>query len=264
MAARVPVLTYHAVIDVARPTPLAVSPAQFAAQMAALAQAGYQAVSLSELNDALRAGRADRLPERAVVITFDDGYRCALESAAPILREHGFGATLFLVAGECHAESGKPAGLAWQPPWPLLNWDEVGTLAADGFELGAHTVTHPVLTHLPPAEAEWEMAESKNGIARRTGREVRAFAYPYGARSTRVEALARRHFDLACGVSLGLAGPRSNLFNLERVDACYLTPARLAGTLETIQARAYLAARQVFRRARRVVRPDWALPNEVG
>jgi peptidoglycan/xylan/chitin deacetylase (PgdA/CDA1 family) len=256
MAAHVPILTYHAVVDAARPTPLAVSPADFAAQMTALAQAGYRAVSLLELADALRHGLPERLPERAAVITFDDGYRSVL-AALPILREHGFTAAVFLVTDAIGGEAGKRAEQNWRPPWPLLSWGEVETLAADGFQLGAHTLTHPVLPHLPPAEAEREMVESRDEIARRTGREVRAFAYPYGARSAAVEALARRHFDLACGASLGLAGPGSNPFDLVRVDAYYLTPARLAGTLETLQARAYLAVRQALRRVRRLVWPDW-------
>ena len=259
MAARVPILTYHAVTDVARSTPLAISPGRFAAQMAALAQEGYRAAPLSQLIGPLREGRPERLPQRTVAITFDDGYRSVLETAAPILRAHGFTATLFLVTGACGAASGRRPAPPWQPPWPMLNWDEIGTLAAGGFELGAHTQTHPALPHLSPAEAEREMVESKIEIARQTGQEVRAFAYPYGACSVGVVALARRHFDLACGARLGLAGPRSDLFDLERVDAHYLTPDRLAGRLETSPARTYLAVRRVLRRARRLVRPDWRI-----
>jgi peptidoglycan/xylan/chitin deacetylase (PgdA/CDA1 family) len=250
MAAYVPILTYHAVLDAARPTPLAVAPERFRAQLAALAGAGYETVPLSRLAELWRTGKRDGLPERAVVITFDDGYRSVIETVAPILREHGFTATLFLLGGR--------EGLRWRPPWPLLTWDEAGQLAAAGHELGAHTLTHPVLPHLPPDEAEREMAEAQQVIARETGREARTLAYPFGARSVAVEALARRHFDAACGTRLGLAGPNSNLYDLERVDAYYLNPAGLAGRLETAPARAYLGARRALRWARRIVRPDWA------
>ena len=247
MASLVPILTYHAVLEAARPTPLAVSPGQFHAQMAALAGAGCQSVPLARLAECLRAGRLDWLPERAVVITFDDGYRSVFRNAAPILREHGFTATLFLLGGEPRREL----------PWPRLTWEQAAQLAEAGHDLGAHTLTHPALPHLPPAEAEREMVEAQAVIARETGRAARALAYPYGARSAAVEALARRHFDAACGTALGLAGPRSNPFDLERVDAYYLKPAGLAGRLGTAQARAYLAARRIMRWARRLARQDW-------
>ena len=252
MQARVPILTYHAVNEAAG-SPLAVAPQDFAAQMQALARAGYRAVPLSALVDSLRGGQPNSLPGRAVVITFDDGYRSVLEAAAPVLRELGFAATLFLVAGM----GGKMNG-GWRPAWPMLSWDEAASLAEAGFELGAHTLTHPVLPHLPPAEAEREMLESKQEIAKRTGQTTRLLAYPYGARSWAVEALARRHFDGACGARLALAGPGSNLFDLERVDAFYLRPARVAARLDEPRARAYLAVRRAMRWARRLVRSDWA------
>jgi peptidoglycan/xylan/chitin deacetylase (PgdA/CDA1 family) len=255
MARHVPILTYHAVTEAARPTPLAVAPRTFAEQMRALAEAGYRAVPLCRLAD----GHWAELPERAVVITFDDGYRSVLEEAAPILRNYGFTATLFLVAGLVDGKAGQGDG--WQPPWPLLGWAEVEALARDGFELGAHTLSHPVLPHLPLAEAEREMVESQRQIGERTGQEVRVLAYPYGARSAGVEGLARQHFEAACGTRLSLAGPRSNPFDLERVDAYYLTPAGLAGKLETARARAYLMVRRVLRRARRLVRQDWDAPR---
>jgi peptidoglycan/xylan/chitin deacetylase (PgdA/CDA1 family) len=139
----------------------------------------------------------------------------------------------------------------------VLDWDQAGLLAEAGHELGAHTLTHPALHRLPTAEAEHEMAEARRVIAKRTGRDPRVLAYPFGARSAPVEALARRHFEAACGTALGLAGPHSNLFNLERVDAFYLSPPSLAGRLETPTARAYLGLRRAGRWARRLARPDW-------
>jgi peptidoglycan/xylan/chitin deacetylase (PgdA/CDA1 family) len=264
-ARRLPILTYHAVVDTARPSAIAVSPAQFAAQMRALAEAGYVAVPLSRTVEWLREPERQPLPERTIAITFDDGYRSVLETAAPILREHGFTATAFLVTG-CGISANAPTANAptanaptasWQPPWPLLTWAEVEALGEAGFEFGAHTVTHPVLTHLPPGEAEREMSDAQQEIVRRTGQAAHLLAYPYGARSPAVEAIAKRYFDAACGTTLGLASPRSNLFNLERVDAYYLSPASLAARLESVPARGNLALRRGLRWVRRLVRQDW-------
>jgi peptidoglycan/xylan/chitin deacetylase (PgdA/CDA1 family) len=186
-----------------------------------------------------------------VAITFDDGYRNVLESAAPILRDHGFTATVYVVTG-------READGPWRPEWPLLTWAEVESLTLAGYELGAHTVTHPPLAHISPREAEREMVQSQQEILRRTGQPARSLAYPYGDRSPALEAIARRHFETACGTMLGLAGAASNRFNLERVDAYYLNPPSLAARLATAPAQGYLITRRAMRWARRLARPDWA------
>jgi peptidoglycan/xylan/chitin deacetylase (PgdA/CDA1 family) len=245
-----PILTYHAVAGATRTSPLAVPPRRFAAHMAALAEAGYQAVPMARVAEALGSPTAARLPARAVAITFDDGYRSVLEEALPILRAHGFSATVYLIAG-------TELPLSWRPEWPLLTWAEAERLAAAGFELGAHTVSHPPLTRVPLGVAERELVESQATIQQRTGQPARSLAYPYGARSAAVEALARRHFDAACGTMLGLAGSASNRYNLERVDAHYLNPARITASLPALPVRGYLLARRALRWARRLARPDW-------
>lgn len=62
----------------------------------------------------------------------------------------------------------------------MLNWDEVEVLRGLGFSVGAHTVSHPILSHLSPAEAWREINDSKLAIERALGTRPRAFAYPNG------------------------------------------------------------------------------------
>jgi peptidoglycan/xylan/chitin deacetylase (PgdA/CDA1 family) len=93
---------------------------------------------------------------------------------------------------------------------------------ADGelVEIGAHTVTHPVLSSLPEPEQRWEVAQSGAELERVLGRPVRTFAYPYGHRRdyspTTVDALGEAGYVLACSTTRGLVQRRTRPFELPR------------------------------------------------
>ena len=75
--------------------------------------------------------------------------------------------------------------LATDEPWcddlyRFLDWDEIRQLANQGFEIGAHTVNHPILSRLPPARMLEEIRDSKSEIERQLDRPCRFFAYPNG------------------------------------------------------------------------------------
>ena len=92
---RVPVLMYHEIADTsATPSRLAVSPDVFADQLAYLRDAGFNAVTAGTLS-AILADGAGHLPERPVVLTFDDGYGDFYSQALPLLKQHGFTGTAF-------------------------------------------------------------------------------------------------------------------------------------------------------------------------
>lgn len=176
----VPILTYHYI----RPRPgsddplgqrLSVDPATFQAQMDWLAQHGFTPITLSELA-ALRAG-LDPAPPHPIVLTFDDGYRDFYQNAFPILRAHGFHATVFIITGFVGQER-------------YLTWDMIRELDRSGLvEIGAHTVHHPDLTTL--ANPESEIRGCKDALERALGHPVTAFAYPAGKFDARVETAVR-------------------------------------------------------------------------
>jgi len=130
------------------------------------------------------------IPDRLVVLTFDDGCKSDVEYVAPLLDEHGFGATFFV--NEPH----KP-----YEGWPgahYLTWDEVRKIHDAGFEIGNHTATHPSVVGLPKAEfvRELECIERRckeHGVPAPT-----TFCYP-GFHSDRAaaEALAERGYRFA-------------------------------------------------------------------
>ncbi len=244
-----PVLTYHAFGD--RSSPLWTPTERFETHLKALAREGYRAVGLSE---ALAPGA--RREDRLVGLTADDGYESFLRHAWPRLRERGWSATLFLVAGRCGQDNRWPGQPAAVPRERLVTWEEAARLAEEGCELGAHSLTHAPLPCLSTARAEDEIRGSQEEIERRTGAPVRVFAYPYGASAPAVAGIVSRHFAAAVGTRLGLVSERSDRFALPRIDAVYLSALTIS-SLATARFASYLRARQALRCARRLFRPDW-------
>ena len=194
LAGRPPVLMYHGVGPVEDdPFGLFVAPETFARQMRALRLLGLRGVSLGELGDALAAGRADGL----VGLTFDDGYRDVLTHAVPVVERFGFTATMFAVTGLLDGEN------VWDPPprHRLVDEAELRDLAARGWEIGSHSVTH---AHLPEVDADQlttEVADSRAALEKLLGDPPRSFCYPYGDVDGRVVAAVREAgYDHACAV----------------------------------------------------------------
>ncbi len=194
------VLGYHA-ISAAWDSQLAVSPDLLRKHVAALGARGYVGMTFSD-SERLRAEGS--LPPRSVVITFDDGYASTLQ-AAPILAEHGFPGTVFVVTS--FVEAGGPLAWAGIEQWlqpatrdelTPLTWSELESLVAAGWEVGSHTDTHPLLTKASDAVLEAELLRSRAAIVRRLG-TCTSLAYPYGLADDRVATAARvAGYDAAC------------------------------------------------------------------
>jgi hypothetical protein len=156
----VPVLMYHRICDL---TPrearspllrdLTVAPADFAQQMSYLVQNGFTLLLAREVEDAVREGKP--LPEKAVAVTIDDGYKDNFEHAFPILRQYGLPATIFLVTSTVDT-----AG--------HLSWDDVALMHQAQIGYGSHTVHHADLTLLPMAQLaaarRWRSSSSPSGV----------------------------------------------------------------------------------------------------
>jgi peptidoglycan/xylan/chitin deacetylase (PgdA/CDA1 family) len=168
---RVPILVYHSVMphhpgQSAEQRALDVDDSVFVAQMRYLVDGGYHVVSLAALVDALE-GR-DTLPNRAVVITFDDGWKNQYSHAFPILRRFGLTATFFVFTTPIGKDS------------KLMTWEQLRELQDAGMTIGSHTRTHPVLPDCHAALHN-EVAMSRADIEQHLGRAPDFFAYPFGA-----------------------------------------------------------------------------------
>lgn len=191
----VPVLMYH-VIATAPPEAaypeLWVTAKLFRAQVRALRARGYQAITLQRAWDAWH-GR-DRLPARPVVLSFDDGYLSQYTHAAKELRALGWPGVLNLKVGNI-----GPGGLTSY---------EVRSMIAAGWELDAHSLTHPDLTTVDAVRLRTEVAGSRRALQRRFGVPVRFFCYPSGRFDAAAEAAVRRAgFTGATTTQRGLAAP---------------------------------------------------------
>lgn len=213
-----------------------------------MAKAGYTAITLCELVSAMSNGSA--LPERVVVLTFDDGFKNFYTEAFPILSDHGFGATVFLVTDFC----GKHNDWAGNPPElprsEILNWSEVRELGENGVEFGSHTRAHPDLTRASIASMEDEIVNSKSALDDALGAETVSFAYPFGRVNQAAKALVAEHFKAAVSTVLGKVTPRSDIFELERVDSYYLLDQRIFDRIETPLFDNYMRLRQILRNAK--------------
>jgi peptidoglycan/xylan/chitin deacetylase (PgdA/CDA1 family) len=201
---RVPILMYHELGDLENG--LYVRVRDFEAQMRYLSESGFQPVTMKELYRHYTEGRP--LPRNPVVITFDDGYRTFWNVAVPILEQYRFPATVFVITG-----------LVGGPNY--LTWEQLRQLPGMGFELGAHTVTHPDLRRLSGARLRQEIAGSRQALERETGQSVLFFCYPSGRYSAEtVEAVRSAGFLAAVTIRQGPAAAEEDplLWSRIRVD----------------------------------------------
>lgn len=209
----VPVLAYHS-ID-ASGSRVSVAPGAFRRQMDWLKAHGYQALTVSELADALHAGG---LPARSVAVTFDDAYRNVFEVAIPYLQGLGFRATVFVPTdkvGRYNDWSGPRV-----PRIAIASWDEIRTpAAAAAIEVGAHGCTHARLGMLPREQAGHEVTRSREELQSRLGLGVSSFCYPWGMVTAPVRALVvDAGYRAACTTKWGHVCVGDDPFLLRRID----------------------------------------------
>jgi peptidoglycan/xylan/chitin deacetylase (PgdA/CDA1 family) len=181
----VPVLSYHKISE-SRADTMSVTRESFESQMQFLKEHGYHVVTLDELFDFLDF-KTD-LPEKSVVITFDDGWRSLYELAFPVLKRHGYPATLFISTSMITGSD------------KTLSWDQIREMAAAGIDMQCHTVDHRNLSALEEGESyreyfedlERELTRSTRSIEKNVGKKVRYLAYPYGDTSHLVIALLKK------------------------------------------------------------------------
>jgi peptidoglycan/xylan/chitin deacetylase (PgdA/CDA1 family) len=215
MTITVPVFMYHSVRSDAPPETrrLSVHPDAFAEQLDVLRQQGCTTVTFAALGEALRTGRP--LPERSVVLTFDDGYADFHEQALPLLDAHGFTATVFVTTGWLD-DAGEDA--AGRPLDRMLSWGQVRECARAGIEIGAHSHSHAQLDQVPVRALREELRRSKDLLEARTGGEVATLAYPFGYSSRRVrEEVTASGYRAAAAVANALPHPDADLMAVPRL-----------------------------------------------
>lgn len=206
-------LFYHRVSD--DRDSLAVSPTRFREQMAFLAQEGYRGIDIVTARELLARGEC---PSNVIALSFDDGYLDVAQNAMPVLEQHGFKATVFVVTG---AADGR-VSFSWykRKHPPVLQWPDIVALDRDSaLRFEAHSVTHPKLPSLSDDMARAEIVDCKAALEERLGRRIRAFCYPSGLFGPRDRALvAAANYDMAASCEPGVNGPTTDRFALRRIQ----------------------------------------------
>ncbi len=209
-------------------------------------RSGHTIVSLREL--------LAEPTRNAIALTFDDGLASLAEVAAPLLSEQGASATLFLTTGYVGRDNHWPSQPASAPRLAMLDWDGVESLQTAGWDIEAHTHSHPDLRALSTDELAEELEGPQREIEQHLGRAPRAFAYPYGLLDTRVvDAVGARY---PCAVTTRMAALHSDSssqndsLRVPRLDAYYLRHPALQRRFGGPAFLALIAFRAALRRWR--------------
>ena len=226
---RAVILVYHH-IDTATPASTSVTPERFTNHLDLLAAGGYRVIPLADVVEALRSGKV--LPDRAVVLTFDDAYRSVYTEAFPRLRRRGWPFTVFAntdAVDRRHANT--------------MSWNQLREIEDSGGTVGNHSRTHDHLVHRRDGETreQWRRRVGDDILwaRRRLEAELAApldvFAYPYGEFTAELESLVRGLGLAAVGQQSGPVGAGTDIVRIPRfpVAAGYDDPASLAEKLRT-------------------------------
>lgn len=218
-----PILMYHKVARPPRDSTqrgLYAAPELFRRQMGELRAAGFQSVPL---DSALEESKASR-----IAITFDDGFTNVLDNTLETLRECGFRAIQFLVADRLGQHNTWDTAQGDRPE-SLMDTGQVRDWLAAGHAIGAHTLTHPRLSQLPPADARREIFDSKAKLEDLFSVPIEHFCYPYGdfSRVTR-DLVVEAGYRTACDIVSGVNTATTDRFALRRYLAAHRRPGVLA------------------------------------
>ena len=204
----VPILVYHNFSKL-RSDKTAVSQHDFEAQMNYLKQNNYHVVSIDQLLNFI--DYKEQLPEKSIVITFDDAWRSIFDIALPILIKYGFTATFFIYTD--FIGGGK-----------AMSWKQIETLSKIGFDIQCQTKTHRNLAVPKKNERfkeyfksiEMEISYPKQLIKKNLNIDCKYLAYPYGETNNLVVAMLKKHgYRAAFTIER-----RSNPFFIDKYRIC--------------------------------------------
>jgi peptidoglycan/xylan/chitin deacetylase (PgdA/CDA1 family) len=214
---RIAILGYH---KVGPPAPgswetwFSVPEDVFAAQLTALRDGGWQPVDGAAFQRGL--AEPEGLPDRAALITFDDGYRSVLEVALPWLERFGYPAVLFVPTD--FVGRTNLFDLESEPEEPLCDWDDLRDLVRRGVAVESHGASHRTFSELTPSERAVELEGSKAALEAELDRPVQLFAYPYGDDAGAAPQLREAGYRAAFGYGGGaISLPPADAYRLERL-----------------------------------------------
>lgn len=199
----IPVLYYHS-INYEAENELRIPKEKFKEQMQYLKDNGYTTLSLDEFYNFL--SKNNPVPDKSVIITFDDGYKDNYENAFPILKEFGFKATIFMITGNIDKEK------------DFLTSNQLKEMSKYNIDIESHTVSHSKLDTLDYSNQVRELKDSKEFLEKLLGKNVKYIAYPYGEwNENTLKAVKTVGYNMAFTTVAGWANKDQGLYTLHRV-----------------------------------------------
>ena len=195
----VTVLCYHEVRPDRDDDCMNVKPEIFRRHIREFKEAGYTFIDVSALR---KSGAGSSLPEKAVLITFDDGYADNYNYAYPILRDEQVPGTFFVVSSTVGNENRMTA-------------DQLREMRANGMQIGSHTVNHEPLIAMSPEEIDFELRASREALEKLLGKSVYALAYPTGKVNAAVLEKAKKYYEVAFLASVS-PDQKQTMYTLQR------------------------------------------------
>jgi peptidoglycan/xylan/chitin deacetylase (PgdA/CDA1 family)/UDP-N-acetylglucosamine:LPS N-acetylglucosamine transferase len=203
----IPVLMYHKIPNEPFDTQhrVYITERDFRKHLTYFRRRGYTTITFREYDD-FASGRRDMgdFPRRPIILTFDDGYRDNYVNLLPMMKEFGFKGVLYLL-GDASADYNFWDADRGDHYDKLMSLEEKMAFVEAGWEIGAHSMTHPDLTSMDYGQAKWEIEESKRRLEHDLHTEVLSFAYPGGNVDDRVKLLTKQA-GFAFGVSTDTGG----------------------------------------------------------
>ncbi len=178
---QVPVLCYHRIED-GRKGEYAISPATFAAHMKALADSGYHSISPDQLYDYLVKNK--RLPDKPVMITFDDSRAEHYEIAAPVMEKYGFRGVFFIMTITYNKKN-------------YMTKEQIAQLARSGHTVGLHSWDHTMATKYEDSDWQKQVVNPKKELEKMIGKPVEYWAYPNGVYNHMAAEELSKYFKLS-------------------------------------------------------------------
>ena len=185
----------------------------FREQVDELVRQGYVTMTVSELIE----NGPMAVAGKAIVLSFDDGYKDNITEAASELKARGMRATFFVTASNINGNSLKTWADGAKRAY--MDWADVASLGRMGFEIGSHMVDHIRLTDLGDEEALYQLAASKREILEKAGIEPKTFSHPYGGADDKIAGLAKRAGYIGgCSLMKGLNIKTTDPYLLRRTE----------------------------------------------
>jgi peptidoglycan/xylan/chitin deacetylase (PgdA/CDA1 family) len=198
-----PILLYHHIMANSENSRYYIDPSVFEQQVQWLYDNGYQTITITQLADLIYHG--GQIPEKPVLITFDDGDLDVYTNAFPILQKYNYVATFYVVENYINGKD-------------MVTTDQLKELINAGWEIGSHSKTH---SHLPAegVDLAQEIRMSKLDLEEKLGVKINSFCYPFGEINDEVIRLVSNYgYTSGAGLSEATLHSMNDIFYLPRIE----------------------------------------------